>query len=131
MWKYEQNSGTMIDPDGNVLATGYSGEWDGSLPIGGPNDHRNKPTDENIKATGPIPTGTYTIEDATNNTNKGPIAMHLTPDANNEMFGRSAFMIHGDLSPPRSGRASEGCIILNRVARTAIDDSDDRVLIVE
>jgi hypothetical protein len=45
------------------------------------------------------------------------------------MFGRSAFFIHGD-SRTRPGTASNGCIILSRPTRTAIDRSDDKVLVV-
>jgi hypothetical protein len=118
----------MFRPDGGLLAFGYSGHWDGVLPTGGPNDHRNRSADQTLHALGPIPAGLYTIEPAFHDPHKGPIAMHLTPHAENDMHGRSAFMIHGDLSPPRSGQASEGCVILNRVARQAIADSDVRVL---
>lgn len=128
-WRYEQNTGRMFRPDGSVIAIGYSGAWDG-IDAGGSNDHRNCSADQDIHATGPIPVGVYDIGDAFDDPHKGSVAMHLTPRPENDMFGRSGFMIHGDLSPPRSGQASEGCIILNRTAREAIADSDDTVLTV-
>jgi hypothetical protein len=131
MWRYEQNTGRMFRPDGIMLAAGYSGAWDGAA-VGGPNDHRNRSLDQGMHALGPIPVGTYDIGDAFDDVpGKGPVAAHLVPHPENAMFGRSGFMIHGDLSAPRSGQASEGCIILPRYAREAIADSDDRVLVVE
>jgi hypothetical protein len=44
------------------------------------------------------------------------------------MFGRSAFMIHGD---NRTHTASQGCIILRRDLREQIDRSDDKELTVQ
>jgi hypothetical protein len=54
--------------------------------------------------------------------------MNLTPRPGNQMFGRSAFMIHGD---NRTHTASQGCIILRRDLREQIDRSDDRELTVQ
>lgn len=131
MWEFTQDKGEIFDPTGKLLVIGYSGAWDGSLPVGGPNDHRNKPADQELHALGPIPVGVYTIGASFDDVGgKGPLAMHLTPHPDNVMYGRSEFLIHGDLSPPKSGQASEGCIILDHIARQAISDSDDRILVV-
>lgn len=125
-WHYVQCTGKFYRPDGALLASGYSGHWDG-----GSDDHRNQPEDEAIEKVGPIPRGYYTIGPAFDDLHgKGPVVMRLAPDPSNRMFGRSAFMIHGDLAAPRSGQASEGCIILNRAARQEIAASAVRRLIV-
>jgi hypothetical protein len=55
--------------------------------------------------------------------------MPLTPDPSNEMFGRSAFFIHGD-NPQLNHTASDGCIILIRPLRADISNSGDDDLIV-
>jgi hypothetical protein len=59
----------------------------------------------------------------------GPVALPLTPDPGNEMFGRSAFFVHGD-NAQMNHSASCGCIILPREVRVLISDSPDRVLLV-
>jgi type VI secretion system (T6SS) effector TldE1-like protein len=129
MWVFVQATGDFLKPDGRRLTVGYSGHWDGSPPAGGPNDHRNKPADQSLSDLGPIPAGRYTIGPAHDDPHgKGPIVMALTPDAANRMFGRSAFLIHGDRAPPRSGTASNGCIILDHDSRQSIAASADRVL---
>lgn len=83
----------------------------------------------NVHNVGPIPAGTYTIEAPMDDDHVGVFALPLTPDPANEMFGRSAFFIHGD-NPELDHSASDGCIILARVFREQINDSDDRTLIV-
>jgi hypothetical protein len=89
----------------------------------------NNPYDQDIQGekgkadAGPIPAGTYTIGKMFDNTGKtGPGSMRLTPDAGNEMNGRSGFLIHGDNSK-HNFSASEGCIILSRSTRDAISSS--------
>jgi hypothetical protein len=55
--------------------------------------------------------------------------MPLTPDPANDMCGRAGFFIHGDnITAP--GTASDGCIILSRTTRVAIDASEDKQLTV-
>jgi hypothetical protein len=131
MWTYTQGTGMMYNPDGTPLAQGYSGNWDGTQPPGGPTDYRNQSADQALHNQGPIPVGTYTIGAAFDDPGgKGPVVMRLTPDPNNQMFGRAGFMIHGDLAPPLSGQASDGCIILDHPSRQTIADSGDDVLIV-
>jgi hypothetical protein len=100
-----------------LVAHGYSGAGDG----------KNNPAKQEVQCVGPIPVGTYTIEAPIDTKTHGPYAMHLTPDPKNEMFGRSAFMIHGD-SVVHPGTASEGCIILPRAVREQIWASGDRTL---
>lgn len=115
-WTYSQASGNLSH-DGELVATGYSGAGEG----------KNNPAMQEVHNVGPIPVGSYTIEEPINTKTHGPYAMHLIPGAENEMFGRSAFLIHGD-SVVRPGTASEGCVILPRPIREQIWNSGDRVL---
>jgi Protein of unknown function (DUF2778) len=129
MWTFIQSTGAFLRPDGSLLTTGYSGHWDGVSPPKGPKDHRNKPADQTRKDLGPIPVGGYTIGRPHNDIGgKGPVVMDLTPDPGNQMFGRDDFMIHGDRALPRSGTASDGCIVLDFASRRAIAVNKDRDL---
>ena len=85
---------------------------------------------------GPLPEGTYTIGKPYYHKGKdgkgglGPHTMNLTPNANNDMFGRTDFRIHGDKK--NSNRdSSEGCIILEPKYRKQISNSRDNVLEVQ
>src|SRR5271166_2360828 len=109
MWTWLQALGQMLDPTGKLLAMGYSGAGVG----------KNNPYLQTEHDVGPIPCGDYLITTPVNSPTHGPFAMPLVPGPNNVMFGRSAFLIHGD-SLEHPGAASEGCIILPRVAREAI-----------
>jgi len=52
--------------------------------------------------------------------------IRLKPDPSNEMYGRDAFLIHGDNST-ESG--SQGCIILNGLSnRQEVWNKNDRIL---
>jgi hypothetical protein len=115
MWTYSQGTGKLFDPAGKHVATGYSGKGKG----------KNNCDMQHVKNVGPIPRGLYTIGQAYNSQKVGPFALPLTPDPSNEMFGRSAFLVHGD---NKTGTASEGCIILGRMTRDALNYSTDRVL---
>ena len=120
MWTFIQSTGAFLKPDGSLLAVGYSGNWDGLPPPKGPTDHRNRPADQRLKDLGPIPVGTYSIGRPYNDIGgKGPVVMDLTPDPGNEMFGRNDFAIHGDRSSPRTGTASDGCIVRDFASRQA------------
>ena len=88
---------------------------------------KNNPELQDRHNVGPIPRGLYTIDDPCDTENHGPYVLGLTPDAENEMCGRSAFLIHGD-SVSRPGTASKGCIILPRKVRETIWQSCDRQL---
>lgn len=117
MWIYEQATGAMFDPSGKLLAIGYSGAgaW------------KNSPADQNLPCKGPLPQGTYTIGKPVDTMTHGPFVLPLAPNATNQMFGRSGFLIHGD-SIVNPGSASEGCIILPRYARERINESGDDLL---
>jgi hypothetical protein len=117
VWTFVQETGAMLDPKGNLLAAGYSG-----APA-----YKNNPDNEDLKDRGPIPQGTYAIHPPVDTVTHGPFVMWLTPDPANEMYGRSAFGIHGD-SVTQPGTASEGCIILPRYARDRIAESGDSLL---
>lgn len=122
MWTYEQASGRMYWPDGRLLATGYAGGNCGKSPDG-VNNHAM----QNCKGVGPLPVGFYKLGRLIErHPHLGPFVIVLDPESGNEMFGRGDFRIHGDTTP--QGNASEGCIILNRVARLEMARSEDRGL---
>jgi hypothetical protein len=118
-WTYEQSTGKLLDPDGNVVGIGYSGAG----------DSKNQPDAQNLADKGPIPCGEYTIGKPVDTVTHGPYVMPLTPAKSNTMFGRSGFLCHGDsvISP---GTASEGCIIQSRDVRNQLGASKDRKLVV-
>lgn len=117
MWTYNQRSGKLLDPNGEILAIGYAGNGSG----------KNNPLMENVKNIGCLPKGIYSIGQPYNSTHTGPFTLPLTPNNENNMFGRSGFKIHGDnIGAP--GTASQGCIIIPRSARIAINESTDKQL---
>jgi hypothetical protein len=107
-FEYSQASGKMTGSDG-LSAQGYSGNGAGL----------NNPAAQCEHAVGPLPQGTYTIGAPHADAVVGPIAMRLTPAPANEMFARGDFLIHGDNSA-MNHTASEGCIIMPKIARLAI-----------
>jgi hypothetical protein len=115
MWTYSQGTGKLTDKDGKHIATGYSGKGQG----------KNNCEMQHVKGVGPIPRGLYIIGKPYDSKKVGPFALPLKPNSENEMHGRSAFLVHGD---NRDGTASEGCIIVPRRVRHVIYDSGDRVL---
>jgi hypothetical protein len=118
---YEQSTGRWLDPDGALLTVGYSGNGAGL----------NNPGMQMVHDTGPLPEGVYLIGPPTTTVRHGPDALPLTPDAANQMYGRSDFMVHGDeVLHPGMHLASDGCIIMSRSARDAIWASGDRQLSV-
>lgn len=120
MWTYKQSSGQLWHGDPEPVATGYSGaEPDG----------KNNPTMQDVRDIGPIPCGAYTIGSPRNSPTHGPFALPLSPDPDNEMFGRSEFLMHGD-SIEHPGQASEGCIIMPRNVRERVWNSSDHRLTV-
>lgn len=120
MWTYRQGDGTLLH-DGTVIGTGYSGHA----------EHANHPADETLKNLGPIPRGTYTIgaADALDGGPHGPFVLPLDADANNEMYGRSGFLMHGDNSEGNH-TASMGCIIMPKATRVLVAQSGDTALTV-
>ena len=117
MWRYEQATGKLIDDRGNVVAIGYSGHGAG----------KNNPLMQAVSNTGPIPVGVYTIEAPVMSKTHGPYAMALNPDPEDDMFGRSGFLMHGD-SFLQPGQASLGCIIVSRDIRELVWESGDHQL---
>jgi hypothetical protein len=113
MWTYTQATG-WLSKGGKNLYRGYSGRDQG----------KNNPQMEDVRDTGPIPTGTYKIGFPMTTTTHGPYVLALTPDPKNIMFNRAGFLIHGD-SIKEPGTASHGCIILPRSARELIYQSGD------
>lgn len=108
MWTFSQTTG-VITHNEIAIGRGYSGRGEGV---------RN-PAMQNVPMVGPCPQGIYTIGNAATDPHLGPVAMRLQPAANNQMFGRSGFFIHGD-NANLNHTASEGCIILERNIRTGI-----------
>jgi hypothetical protein len=102
------------------IANGYAGKADGL----------NNPADQNQHDVGPLPRGSYTIgRPVPDGGHMGPFVLPLLPFPTNQMFGRSAFFIHGD-TPARDHSASNGCVILDRQWRTMIAQSNDNTLTV-
>ena len=117
-WIYHQSTGKLYHDDKLVDAHCYSGkgQW------------KNRPEAQSMKNRDPIPQGRYTIgAPRLERGPHGPYVIPLRPDPNNHMYGRSAFLIHGDkVGAP--GTASEGCIIAKISTRHEIVDSGDHVL---
>ncbi|MGA9898743.1 MAG: tlde1 domain-containing protein [Terriglobales bacterium] len=122
MWIYVQKTGELLR-DGLHIAVGYSGFDD---PDSGQKG-KNNPELARIEEVGPIPVGKYSIGTPHDTVTHGPFALPLTADPGNEMFGRSAFLMHGD-SVVEPGTASRGCIIMSRAVRTQVAESGDKVL---
>jgi hypothetical protein len=117
-WTYKQSTGEL-DHDGQRRGTGYAGIAEGL----------NNPAMQDQHNVGPIPQGIWTIGPALDPPDHlGPLALPLT-HVSGEVFGRSAFFIHGD-NTAMNHTASNGCIILSRNLRDEINDSDDDSLVV-
>lgn len=114
MWTYEQATGRLINPSGELAGRGYSG-----APSG-----KNDPDKQGIANVGPLPRGTYAIEAPFDTAEHGPFCLRLAPLASNEMFGRAGFLMHGD-SIKHPGAASEGCIVMSRAIREYVWISGD------
>lgn len=117
MWTYKQSNGAFSDKTGHTATYGYSGHDDG----------KNNPKAQSIPDKGPIPQGYYVICAPVDTVTHGPFVLRLDPKPENEMFGRSGFLIHGD-SVVHPGTASLGCVILPRVNREQVWSSGDHLL---
>lgn len=124
-WVYRQSTGELLKPDGTRHAFGFAGQREGL----------NNPAKQDVKNTGPLPIGDYTMSGwIDNDPHLGMCVIVLTPLPSNSMFGRSAFRIHGARSVERSGlnaflTSSEGCVCIGDcVTRRAIWNSTDKVL---
>jgi hypothetical protein len=109
MWRYSQTSGELCHNDEHI-AYGFSGSRQG----------KNDPNFQSYHF-GPIPVGRYTIGRADNTG-----IMQLQPAAENEMFGRSNFIV----IPSLNKDVKTGFIVLADFARKKVNDSQDRDLLV-
>jgi len=90
----------------------------------------NDSANECVSGKGPLPRGAYTIGPAFYHHKTRAMTMRLIPFIENQMCGRDGFMIHGNSGKhPRD--ASDGCIILDIRYRKEINDSSDKILVVE
>jgi len=106
MWTFVQSTGQILH-EGLTKGLGYSGGGSG----------KNNPAMEADKDIGPIPCGFYSIAGLIDHDPTcGEYVLVLTPDATNEMFGRSGFRWHGD-SAEHPGEASHGCVVSARSLR--------------
>lgn len=123
-WTYEQATGRLSSPCGQLAAIGYAGGNCGKNPEG-----KNNPDLQEKPCIGPLPQGVYTFSHTEDSPKLGPFVILLDPDPGNEMYGRSVFRMHGD-SIAHPGCASEGCIIMPRAVREKVFASADHTLIV-
>ncbi|HET9554897.1 MAG TPA: tlde1 domain-containing protein [Anaeromyxobacteraceae bacterium] len=121
LWRYRQRTGELLHGD-VLFARGYAGRGEG----------KNNPAMQGVRATGPIPQGSYQIVGPPHaGGHMGPDVLYLAPAPDNVMFGRGGFFIHSD-SIHAPGTASEGCIVIDPPRlRWAIWDSGDHYLLVE
>ena len=114
VWTWTDDKKQGVHP----IGVGYSGHGAGV----------NNPDMQEVEGIGPIPVGFYTIGFALNPPDHlGPLAMPLIPDASNQMFGRSAFFVHGAHANDQRD-SSHGCPILDHAARIQISANTDRRL---
>lgn len=119
MWTWKQAEGALYTASGGLFTHGYSGALLG----------KNNPAMQDLLAVGPIPQGRYAVHAPHDTETHGPYVLGLQPSLENRMFGRSAFLIHGD-SVHAPGTASKGCIVISKMARMSIWMSHDHELIV-
>lgn len=102
MWRYSQRSGLLLFGVGinGFTFQCYSGAGEG----------KNNPAMQDVVDIGPIPCGIYDQGEVEMESEHGTFAIPLIPRPENEMFGRSGFMLHGD-SLINPGNASKGCIV--------------------
>jgi hypothetical protein len=117
-WQYSQSQGIISRNGQVILGGGYAGNGLGL----------NNPEAQDQHNVGPLPQGHYLMTALVDSPKTGIATIILDPDPGTEMYGRSAFRIHGD-----NGRddqsASDGCIVAGHAAdRTAIWDTGDHDL---
>jgi hypothetical protein len=121
MFTWSQAEGRLFDDAGTLVATGYAGNGAGL----------NNPAMQDAENVGPLPCGYYTIGPLIPfHDTVGADVMALTPDPENEMFGRKDFFMHG-VNPEDNHSASEGCpVVPIRAERIAVSQSTDKRLLV-
>ena len=137
-WIYEQSTGrtyyeeeddcecSSLPPSPNtsnfsapIEGRNFTPENPGVNGYAGAPGYVNNPFSDSISSSGPAPRGLYTIESPRHSRQTGPYALPLSPNDQNDMFGRSAFQIHGDNASGNQS-ASSGCIILPLSVRQQI-----------
>jgi RHS repeat-associated protein len=116
---YQQSTGNLTCTANGNQTINYNGYAGRDVPGGV--QGRNNPTAQNVSNVGPIPAGNYTIGPSFQHRRAGVATRRLTPDANNNMQGRSGFLIHGNNA---ENDASEGCIIMPRAIRDTLNNGD-------
>jgi hypothetical protein len=116
VWVFHITSG-IITHNSEFEGTAYSGTGAG----------RNSPAAETQHGVGPLPRGKWHIGPAHDHPRLGPCVMNLEPCEGTEVFGRSAFRIHGD---NKAHDASHGCIVAGPAIRRKIAESNDHDLTV-
>lgn len=120
MWIYQQSTGELTNPSGDVVGTGYSGNG----------TDLNSPAGQSNIGHGPIPQGYWTIGRFETYPHLGEMAAPLIPQAGNDMDGREGgFFVHGD-NKLGNQTASDGCVVLSRGLRQQMSASLDRTLLV-
>ena len=116
MLVFSQSNGSVTLDDAQI-ALGWAGNHDG----------KNNPEMQDAHGVGPLPRGFYTLDGwEEQHPHLGRMVCHLTPDPDNEMFGRDGFYIHGASSDPeRHGQESMGCIVLEHVDREIVKNSGE------
>jgi RHS repeat-associated protein len=134
-WFYEQSSGNLYHLEERAMMRDYGQKTLVGTGYAGHGEGVNSPSMQNIEQVGPIPRGNYTIgpmEDYEKKDGSGTLfnAMELTPDPSNQMFKRSAFLMHGD-DGSGTQNGSHGCPVLNPTIRSEVNNSGDDNLTVE
>jgi len=88
---------------------------------------QNNPAMQAVRCIGPLPVGWYSMSEPFHHPKLGQITFQLTPDPENEMFGRDDFFMHG-AGGDDPENSSEGCIIQAHDVRQAVADSGIRRL---
>jgi hypothetical protein len=132
VWTYEQATGKLRNPNGDVIGRGYAGrdiDAAGNF-VGG----KNNPAKENIENVGPLPCGIYAADRMELiHAVLGKFAIHLKPDQTTEArivaYGRQplSFFVHGD-SLEHPGASSDGCIVQALSVRRQLWNCEDRTL---
>jgi|YelNatPaOPRAMG01_1025707.scaffolds.fasta_scaffold90901_3 hypothetical protein len=117
---YSQSTGILKKDNGEILGQGYSGHGVG----------KNNPEMQSVKNVGPIPEGNYQLGKPFNSDHTGDYSIPLIPDPENEMYGRSQFLCHGD-DREHPGEASLGCIIQSRLVRQTMIACGERLKVTK
>ena len=117
MWTYDRKN-HVFSKGPTRFTECYSGHGEGL----------NNPDMEDVHDIGPLPAGLYHMSGFLDLQGTGKGTIILTPDKNNNMFGRSRFRIHGD-NISNNFSASHGCIVLpGMINRVHVWESEDHDL---